>query len=498
MTATDEPNGPASLAAVARSGTRWTIVQFGGARLVTFVVFLILARLLTPVDFGLVAMALVFVELLQLLVEGGFAQALIQRPELERGHLDTVFWTSLVTGIGLAGALAALAGPIARLYDQPMLTRILPVLGIGLVLAALGATQTAQLRRELRFRPLGMRALVSNLVAGLIGVLVALRGGGVWALVWQYLALNGMQSLLLWTSTGWRPGLEASRRHFTDIFRFSRHTLGIQFLEFANRRSDDLLVGILLGPIALGLYSVAYRLLSSLLDVLTSVLVGVGYPIFARLQDDPARLRAGYVRVMRVGAALAFPSFLFLALAADEIISVVFGGQWLPATRIMAVLTLAGAVQVLVAVTDSCLTAIGRPELVFRIRALGTALQVAAFVAAAPFGILWVAVALVLRVYLLAPLPVWCLIKAGVIDLRGLLRGLVPPFLCTALTLAAVAGARLGTLQVLGPGARLSVMALTAATIFVGSLAVLDRALLRELTSSLPVRHRRVRPEGID
>src|SRR5882757_350628 len=93
MTVTDEPNGPPSLTAVARSGTRWTVLQFGGARLVTFLVFLILARLLTPADFGLVAIATVFVALLQLVVEGGFGQAIIQRPDLERGHLDTVFWT---------------------------------------------------------------------------------------------------------------------------------------------------------------------------------------------------------------------------------------------------------------------------------------------------------------------------------------------------------------------------------------------------------------------
>lgn len=500
MTATEESSGPGSLAAVARSGTRWTVLQFGGARLVTFVVFLVLARLLTPADFGLVAIATVFIALLQLLVEGGFGQALVQRSTVERGHLDTVFWTSLATSIVLVGVLAAVAGPIARLYAEPRLSGILPVLGIGLVLAALGATQTAQLRRELRFRPLGTRALVSNIVAGLVGVVIALNGGGVWALVWQYVALSGVQSLLLWTSSGWRPGFAVSRRHFTDIFGFSRHTLGIQFLEFANRRGDDFLIGVLLGPVALGLYSVAYRLLSTLLDVIRSALLGVAFPMFAKLQDNPARLRKAYVRVLKIGAALTLPSFLFISLAAGELVHVVFGDEWLPAAPVMAILAVVGGMQTALAITDSCLTAIGRPEVVFRTRMLSTAVQVAAFAVAAPFGILWVALALVLRVYLLAPLPVWCLVRTGVIDLRGWLRSFITPLACTALMLAAVAGVRLSLFEVLGPGGRLAAMAATAVIVFVGMMAVLDRSLLRELASVLSSRRkgRPARPSAAD
>lgn len=491
---------PGSLSDAARSGARWMVVQFGGARIVTFLVFLVLARLLDPEDFGLVAIATVFVALLQLLVEGGFSQAIIQRVDVERGHLDTVFWTSVLTGLALAGGLALAAGPISRLFGEPLLAQILPVLAIGLVLGALGSTQGAQLRRALRFGPLGVRALVSNLVAGAAGVGLAVAGAGVWALVAQFLVLSAVQTTLLWGLGGWRPGLAVSRRHFTDIFAFSRNTLGNRVLAFADKRSDDLLIGAILGPITLGLYAVAYRLLTSIMDVLTSTLLGVAFPVFAKLQTEPARLRHTYVRVLKIGAAVAFPLFLFFTIAADEAVRVLFGEKWLAAAPIMAVLALFGALQATLTITESCLTAIGRPQVVFRNRLLGTAVQVTAFAVAAPFGVIWVAWALVARAYLLAPLPVWSLIRAGVIDLRGWLRSFGTPLLCTSVMLGAVAAVRFGLSGAVGAAPRLAAMVAVAVFAYVGALAVIDRPLLRELAGIVASRRgrRATRPSGAE
>lgn len=458
--------------------------------------FIVLARLLAPADFGVVAIATVFVALLQLLVEGGFSQALIQRPTLEHGHVDTAFWTSVGMSLVLAGGLSLAAAPIGALYGEPALGLILPLLSIGLVLGALGSTQTAQLRRAMRFAPLGVRAVVSNIIAGLVSVAAALMGAGVFALVAQFVVLNAVQTALLWSTTGHRPGLDVSRRHFADIFSFSRHTLGNQLLNFSTKRSDDFLIGIILGPVALGLYAVGYRLLTSILDVIVPTLLGVALPVFSKLQADPARLRSAYVRVLTLAAAVAFPGFLFFTIAADDAVYVLFGARWAAAAPIMAVLAIFGALQATITISESCLTGIGKPQVVFRNRLVATVVQVVAFVVAAQFGIVWVAWALVVRTYLLAPLPIYSLVKAGVIDVRGWLRTFVTPLVCTAVMLGVVATVRFALADV-DAAARLGAMLLAALLSYVASLAAVDRRLLRELVGIFALRRggqRRTKP----
>jgi O-antigen/teichoic acid export membrane protein len=472
-----------SLKASARSGTRWIALGFGGAKLSTTLVFLILARLLTPQEFGVVAIATVFVTLLQILVDGGFSNALIQRTDLERGHIDTVFWTSVSTGVLFAAGLVLAARPLADLYQQPQLAQILPALAIGVIASALGSTQAAQMRRALRFRPLAIRAIISNGVAGAAAIAVALLGGGVWALVVQFVVLNAAQTLLLWVHASSRPGLTVTHRHFRDVFAFSRNTLGNHLMQFTSERGDDFLIGAVLGPGPLGLYTVAYRLLTMLNELINYSLINVAFPVFSRLQHDAARLRSAYCLVLKAGAALSFPAFLFFTVGAPEVIEVLFGSRWSAAAPVMAVLAIFGALQTALMITDSCLDATGRPEVVLRNRVVNTSVQVAAFAIAAPFGIIWVAWSLVARAYLLAVLPVSSLIRAGVVDLRSWLRSFLTPALATVAMLAAVATVRGALATHVGPGLRLVVMVAVAALVYPAVLALVDRALLRELAA---------------
>ena len=483
-----------SLKESARRGSRWSFLQFGGSRLATFLVFLVLARLLNPEDFGVIALATVFVALVQIVVEGGFGQALIQRVHLERGHVDTVFWTSVLTGLGLAGGLALAADPLAMLFHEPRLGQVLPALAIGLFIGALGSTHAAQLRRDLRFAPLAVRGLVSNAVAAVVAIVLAAVGAGVWALVAQYVVLNIVQTVLLWVTATVFPGLCVSWRHFLDIFAFSRNTLGTSLLQAGNRRLGELLIGALLGAVPLGLYVVGHRLLLVVGEAITQSLLGVAFPVFARLQNEPARLRKAYLLSLRASLALAMPVFLFFTIAATEAVQVLFGPQWLLAASVMAVLALAGIVRPLLAVSDSCLKAIGRPDIVFRNKILNMIVQLGAVAAVAPFGIVWVAWAVVAGTYLLAPLPVWSLIRTGVVDLRSCLRSFVAPLLAAAIMLGAVVGVRAWLLTSTGPILRLAAMLAVAIVAYVVALALLDRELFREIVqTTLPGRQRRQR-----
>ena len=471
-------------------------MQNVGSRVTSFLVFLILARLLTPEEFGVVALATVFVALLQLLVEGGFGQALIQRANLERGHVDTVFWTSVTTGLLLAIGLALLADPLAAAFAEPLLRQLLPVLAIALFVGALGSTHVAQLRRSLRFGPLAARGIVSNIVSGLAGVALALAGAGVWALVAQFVVLNVVQTVLLWVAPIPHPGLRVSRRHFLEIFAFSRNSLGNALLQFCNKRLDHVFIGAFLGAVPLGFYTVGNRLLVVVNDVVSQSLQGVAFPVFAKLQHETARLRNAYQLVLKAGSALTMPIFLFFTVASSEVVQVLFGNRWLPAAPVMAIVALTGAVHSTLRATDACLNAIGRADIVFRNRLLGVVVQLLAFFAVAPLGIVWVAWTVVARTYLLAPLALSSLIRAGMVDFRTWLRSFGTPLLATTLMVASVAAVRAAFPTDSGPAVRLGAMLAAAAITYCIALTLLDRALVREIIQAVLPRYGRRRRTG--
>ncbi|HSH22200.1 MAG TPA: oligosaccharide flippase family protein, partial [Candidatus Caenarcaniphilales bacterium] len=204
-------------------GLTWTIIDAWGRQLLGLVVFVVLTRLLDPVDFGLVALAAVFVAFVQILVDQGLGDALVQRRELTRAHIDTAFWVSLTTGAVLAVVGIVLAIPIAAFLGQPALQPLLQVLSLTFVLTALNSVQVALLRRELAFRSLALRTLVAIAGGGAVGITLAYLDFGPWALVGQQLGQAVLAVLVLWRTSPWRPTRQVSRTHFRELFSFGVH-----------------------------------------------------------------------------------------------------------------------------------------------------------------------------------------------------------------------------------------------------------------------------------
>lgn len=470
----------AGLRSAARSGTRWSVAQQAGGRLAAVAAFLVLARLVGPEGFGLAALALVFVALAQILVEGGFGQALIQRDDLRPGHADTAFWANLVGSVVLTAALAVAAGPLAALLGEPALAPVLRVTSLAVVLGALGATQVALLRRRFAFRALAVRTTVADLTGGAAGVVAAVSGAGVWALVTQYLVAVGVGTALVWVASPWRPGTAVSRASFRDLFGFSRNSLGGALLATVNQRGDDLLVGALLGSVALGVYSVGYRLLTLLRTLIAQTINVVSLPVLSRLQDDPAGLGRMYRSALAVGVAVSAPVYSFFVVAAPDAVAVFFGPRWADAAPVMRVLALAGVAHTAIAVTEGCLTASGRPHLTFRIRLLWALLLISSLVLAVPHGIVWAAVAVVAAAWLVAPLPVWALRRAGITTVRRCAAAVAGPLVATAVMLALLVAvtAVSGTLPA---PARLGLLAVAGAVGYLATLRLVDHDLLRRM-----------------
>ena len=233
-------------------GVKWTLIQSLAAQLSTFVIFLVLARLLTPEDFGVVALAHVSVSVFKLFVGQGLSAAIVQRSEVEPEHLDTVFWLNAALGLVAVLIVVGLAGWFAEIYEQQDIEAIMLWLSIGLLFTALSPVQESILRRRLNFRSLALRTMVGEPVGGAVGITMAVMGFGFWSLVARELVASSVRLLILWFSSDWRPQFRVSLRHLKDLLGFGLNMLGANVLSFANKQLDNFLVGYFLGVAALG------------------------------------------------------------------------------------------------------------------------------------------------------------------------------------------------------------------------------------------------------
>jgi O-antigen/teichoic acid export membrane protein len=420
------------------SGVAWATVQTIGTRLISVSVFLVLARLLAPDAFGLVSLAAVFVTLLQVFVEGGFGQAIIQRDDLLSGHLDSAFWSCAAMGLVMTLVAFFGAGPLSELLGEPKLTPILQGLSPCLLLAGLASTAESILRRQLAFKKLALRTMFGAAAGGTVGVAAAIAGLGAWSLVLQVLVQSVVEVIVLWVAVSWRPGLEVSWLHFRQLFGFSVNVVGIELLNFLNRQSDNLLIAAVLGIRALGYYSVAYRILLMLTEVMTQTINAVTLPTFSRVQKDIPRLRSAYLMATRISTTVAMPVFLAMAALAPEIVHVVFGAKWDPSVPVMRILAFIGILHASIYFSGNVLLAIGRGRQALFISVVNAISNVVAFAIAVHWGIAAVAAAYVIRGYLLSPLPVYLVKRVLHFRWRDYLRLVLVPCGCAAAMVVAV------------------------------------------------------------
>jgi O-antigen/teichoic acid export membrane protein len=423
-------------------GLGWTMLRSVSSRLVGSLVFVVLAHLLDPKAFGTIALASVFVVLLSLLVESGFGEALIQRREVTASDLDSAFWVSNAMGAGLAVLLAAGAGVAGDLLDQPELGPVLRVLSLVLVLAALASVPQALLRRELAFRELAIRGVAATLAGGAVGVGMAVAGWGVWSLVGQLLANAVVGTAVLWRACSWRPGRAVSRSSVVDLGRFGANVLGARMAFFASRRADDLLIGLVLGPVALGLYTAAYRILLVATELIIWTIEGVAFPLFSRLHGDRERAGRAFYTMTRLCAAVVMPAFLALAVLAPEIIGVLLGRQWTGAVPVLQVLALVGIPHAVTYLNKAVVDAAGRPDLSLRIAALTAIVNVLGFAVVVHRGILAVAISYAVCGYLLVPASIWSVTRVLDVELRRYLGLFVAPAASALAMLVSLAATR--------------------------------------------------------
>jgi O-antigen/teichoic acid export membrane protein len=427
-------------------GIFWSAIQGWGSQIVSLIVFSVLTRLLEPKDFGLVALASVYMAFLQIFIDGSFTQALIQRQELEKEHLNTAFWTNLVIGILLSAIGVMSASSAAEIFAEPKLAPVLQGFSIVFTIASLRGVQQALLERQFAYKAIAVRFLMGTFIGGAIAIVCALRGFGVWSLVIQQLVAELVGVVVLWKASEWRPQWEFSRQHFQDLFGFGINILALNFLGFINNRSDDLLIGYFLGSVALGYYAIAYRILTIMTQLLVNSTNQVALPTFSRLQTEPDRFRHAYYRLTQTTSAIAFPIFFGIFAVAPEIVEVVFGDRWLPSIPVLQVLAFVGLFRSVTYFKGSVFMALGKPSWKLWLNLLSAGLNLIGFFLAVRWGIVAVACAYLARACIVFPIGQKAIGNLIRIPFLEYLRQFITPFLSSLGMTVAI----LGVKQILG------------------------------------------------
>lgn len=424
-------------------GAKWSMLQEIIGQLLDFFIIIILARLLDPKDFGVVAIATVIITSMRPFISQGLGIAITQRAELEREHLDTAFWATFIMGCLFALFLSMTAEWWAIIFSEPELNNILTWFSVSIVLISLTTVQESILRRELNFKVYAIRASVGKLIGGVVGIALAFYGFGIWSLVARYLVSSFVSVFLLWGISNWYPRFIFSRRHFRDLFSFGIQVIMNDLLVFVNRNSDSLLISYFLGSTALGYYNIAYKLMALVFQLVSKTVSQVGMPAFARLQNDKERLWKAFYNITQLIALIVFPVFLGMLVLVPEIVSSLLGDKWIQSIPVLQILLLIGIVQCLLSPVVSILVGSGKPKTRLKLQLIDSLTNLIGFSVAVHWGIVWVAASYVIVGYTLTPLWFWALTKVVNIHWAAYARLIFRPLLVTIVMMSVILGAKL-------------------------------------------------------
>lgn len=378
---------PGSLKSKALHGLFWSFFERAGQQGIQFVISVILARILLPAEFGLVAMSMIFMAIAQVFVDGGFGQALIQKKNTTHADECSIFYFNILLSV-VSAALLCLAAPwIARFYSEPLLTPMTRVLSLNLVINAFGLVQTTLLTKNVNFKAQFKVSVIASALSGAIGIAMAYSGYGVWSLVVQSLSSNLLRTVLLWIFHGWRPGIVFSAKSLGTMFGFGSKLLVSNVLESIFSNLYIIVIGKVFTATDLGFYSRAQRLQQLPSRNISSTMERVTFPIFSSLQADSARLKRGMRKAITMLVMINFPVMVGLAAASRPLVFVLLTEKWLPCVPYLQLLCAVGVLYPLHVVNLNVLNAQGRSDLYLFLQILRKILQVAAIVLTYRWGI---------------------------------------------------------------------------------------------------------------
>ena len=319
-------------------GTVWSSLDAFLGQGITFLVGLVLARLLSPEEYGLIAIITIFISVFNSIVDSGFSNALIRKQDATEADYNTVFYTNLAISTVLSTALFFGAPLIADFFSRPQLTSLTKAMSSVVIINAFAIVQNIRLTKNIDFKTKTKVSLIASLTSGVIGIAMAFGGFGVWSLVAQQISKQLLNSVFLWFFIRWMPKLLFSWKSFKEMFDFGWKLLVSGLINTIWTEIYQVIIGKFYQPQTLGQYTRAQQFSSIFSSNLTSIIQRVSYPVFSQLQDDKERLKSGYKRIIKITMLVSFVLMLGLAAIAKPMILVLIGDKWLPAVPFLQIL----------------------------------------------------------------------------------------------------------------------------------------------------------------
>lgn len=368
-------------------GVGWSFADNIASAGVSFLVGLVLANLLTPEEYGILAIIMIFIAVSNSIIDSGFSSALIRKTDCKPIDYNTTFYFNLGVSIVLYIILYLTAPYIAIFFHEPILSDVTRVISWILIINALAIIPRTMFVKSIDFKTQTKVSLISSILSGIIGIGMALYGMGVWSLVWQQLSRQILNTSFLWFYCSWRPKWEFSLNSFRNLFGFGSKLMLSGLLDTVWREIYYIVIGKFYSSAQLGQYTRAHQFSTIFSSNLTTVIQRVSFPVLSTIQDDPIRLREGYRRIIKISMLITFSCMLGLAAVAKPMILILIGEKWTPAITYLQIICLSSMLYPLHAINLNILQVKGRSDIFLKLEIIKKMIGVGPIILGVFYGI---------------------------------------------------------------------------------------------------------------
>ena len=418
----------------------WKLLERCSVQVVTFVVTIVLARLLMPEEYGIVALITIFIALAEVIADGGFNTALIQKKEADEIDFSTVFYFSMVVAFTLYGILFFSAPFIAFFYNQPLLTNVIRVLSCSLLFYSFNSVQRAYVSRHMMFKKLFVSALIAVILSGAIGILLAYKGYGVWALVWQTILNQLFTTIIMWFTVKWRPILSFSKERFHTLFCFGWKIFCTNFIVTLFIKLRAMVIGKVFSPATLAYYDKGNQFPGLISDNVCGSIQSVIFPAFSEAQDDKEKVKSMMRRAINTSCLFMFPLMIGLMVCAKPLVILLLTEKWLGVVPFMQILCLANFFRPISIPNQQAITALGHSGITLKLEIVRKVIDVIILAVSCYIGALAIAWGVVLFNLMCVIINLIPNVKLLGYKIHEQLKDLVPTFIISFVMGGAIYG----------------------------------------------------------
>ena len=371
------------------SGALWKTTERVVGQIVHFAVGIVMARLLDPSDYGTVGLLAIFFALASTFQDSGFGTALVQKKDRVKEDYSTVFVFSVIASLFIYVIFFFSAPFIAEFYNVPILTDITRVSALSFIIGGLTSVQYAKLNIDLNFKFMSIMSILGLCISAVTGIVMALGGWGVWALVWQGIISSAITGVVIWFSSGWYPSFVFSKKSFRQLFSFGWKLTTANIITTIYNNLYTLVIGKVFSPTLVGHYNRANGYAQMPMNIVNSLSMGVNFPILAKIQDDNERLRKVYTKLMKVPMYVLYPILIGLIILAEPLVIVLIGEKWLPCVPMLQILCVGYMFMPLSNANLSLILVKGRTDLTLKMELIKKPFAFFILFVSIPFGIIW-------------------------------------------------------------------------------------------------------------